>query len=708
MNTRLQQAWRVPLTLLLLNLFCFGLLIPWLGFYWDDWPSIWFLHFLGPQGFAQVFASDRPLLGWLFQLTTSLLGESIIAWQVFGFLTRWLSSIAFWWALRALWPQHERLAAFAAVLFAVYPGFGQQFISVTYSHVFILLALALFSLGAMLRVISKRSIAINDPRHRERSALSNLLRRDPGSPTDNEPNPRFHWGWFAVSWLSAAFSLFSVEYFFGLELLRPLVLWLATGGEKFASRVRRTLLLWLPYLALLVGFLAWRVVIQDTPRGQVQLLDKLQANPAPTMLDLVQNVVSDVIQSSLLAWTQTLDFTRLQGFGALASAGYAGLSLLAIGIAIFGFYRLQRTFEHPAQAPPAQRIALQAIALGILALLAGGWPFWSTNLPIELRFPWDRFTLAMMPGASLLFAGLLELVGRAPRLRAAILGILVGLALGQHYLNANLYRREWNQQKAFYWQLSWRAPAIQPGTLLLASELPFVHFSDNSLTAALNWMYASQSFDDPMPYLFFAIESRLGGGLASLESGIPVDEPYRATSFQGSTSQAIVLYYTPPGCLKVLDPAIDARLPQKPKYIAEAMPLSRLELITPSAAPASPPVSIFGSQPAPDWCYYFEKAELARQQGDWATVAELSEQALSLDQRLYEVNAPELLPYIEARAHIGDWSGAAALSRRALQLTTRIERSLCDTWQRVLASTPPDEQRQRIAEDLAHDLACLR
>jgi len=680
MNTESQQAWRIPLALLVLNLFCFGLLIPWLGFYWDDWPSIWFLHFLGPQGFAQVFASDRPLLGWFFQLTTSLLGESIIAWQVFGFITRWLSSLAFWWALRGLWPQHERLATWAAVLFAVYPGFGQQFIAVTYSHVFILLALALFSLGAMLRAARQTSL---------------------------------FWGWLAVSWLSAAFSLFSVEYFFGLELLRPLLLWLATARQKFTGRLRQTLLLWLPYLALLIGFLAWRVILQDTPRGQVQLLDKLQAKPIPTLLDLGRNIFGDVYQSSLLAWAQTLDFTRLQGFGNLATAGYIGLSLLTTALAVWGFYRLELSFANSARSQPDQpspsiSLPVQSIFLGIFALLAGGWPFWTTNLPIELRFPWDRFTLAMMAGASLLFAGMLELAGRTPRLRAALLGVLVGLALGQHYLNANLFRREWNQQKAFFWQLSWRAPAIQPGTLLLASELPFVHFSDNSLSAPLNWMYAPQTFNDPMPIMLFAIESRLGGGLASLEPGVTVDEPYRATSFQGSTSRAIVLYYTPPGCLKVLDPAIDARLPQKPKYIAEALPLSRLDLISSDLAQASLPTSIFGDQPTPDWCYYFEKAELARQQSNWAAVAELGQRAEALDQRLYEVNAPELLPYIEAAAHTGDWSGAVELSRRALQLSSRIERSLCDTWQRVITATSPDPERQQMINELAHDLACLR
>src|SRR3990172_7390272 len=70
-------SWSLPVVLLVVAILAFGLFIPWLGFYWDDWPSIWFLHLLGPLGFRDVFASDRPFLGQLFILSTGILGEKI-------------------------------------------------------------------------------------------------------------------------------------------------------------------------------------------------------------------------------------------------------------------------------------------------------------------------------------------------------------------------------------------------------------------------------------------------------------------------------------------------------------------------------------------------------------------------------------------------------------------------------------------------------
>ncbi len=95
---------------------------------------------------------------------------------------------------------------------------------------------------------------------------------------------------------------------------------------------------------------------------------------------------------------------------------------------------------------------------------------------------------------------------------------------------------------------------------------------------------------------------------------------YRVTDFEGSTSDSILVFYKPPRCLKVMHPDEDRDLPYKPLLIPEALHLSNTDLILAGVnPPASPPVSKFGSEPAPDWCYYFEKAELASQIGDWET-----------------------------------------------------------------------------------------
>ena len=43
---------------------------------------------------------------------------------------------------------------------------------------------------------------------------------------------------------------------------------------------------------------------------------------------------------------------------------------------------------------------------------------------------------------------------------------------------------------------------------------------------------------------------------------------------------------------------------------------------------------------------------------------------------LYEVNAPELLPYIEGYAHTGNWNSAEELTMKAIGLSSRMTRDL--------------------------------
>jgi tetratricopeptide (TPR) repeat protein len=667
----------IPLALFFFCVISFGVLIPWLGFYWDDWPAIWYLHVFGPSGFGDVFAVDRPLLGWLFTITTPWLGTSAAAWQVFGIITRWLSVLAFWWFLRALWPSNPSQTAWAALLFAVYPGFKQQFISVTYSHTWILATTFLLSLGIMAWSFRKKEL---------------------------------FWLLMAGSWVLSAYTLYSVEYFFGLELLRPVFLWVMISEtmDSFAQRLKRTLLLWIPYTLVIISFLFWRLIYYPTVRGSVQLFDKLSAEPAGTLWELVETAIQDAINAGFVAWAQILDLFRMTSYGSGPTLLYLAGVIIATTAAIFYLSRLELSGAEDSEAKGKRRWAIQALLIGAAALLLAGIPFWVTNLPIGLEFPWDRFTLAMMFGSSLALTALVDLILRTPLQKAVILGTLIGFSSGLHLQYSNLYRREWNTQSEFFWQLSWRAPAIEPGTVLLTAELPFIYFSDNSLTAPLNWTYAPDLSSQEMPYLLYAAEARHEESLESFKPGIAISQPYRATEFNGSTSQALVLYFTPPGCLKLVDPATDKKTPQKPKFISDMMPLSRPELIhVETKRPARPPETIFGEEPDNLWCYYFEQAELARQSGDWQQVAALADRAFQLDQRVYEVNAPEFITYIEGYARTDRWQDAVKLTNDALQLSERMDRLLCDTWERIGQDLSSETDLQPTLSSIKELLPCL-
>ncbi len=697
MNRILKQVNTVPIALLIFTLLGFGLLIPWLGYYWDDWPSIWFLHRLGPAGFGQVFSEDRPLLGLFFTLSTSVFGEHAILWQLFGLFTRWLTVLAFWWFLRGLWPERGREVSWTAFLLLIYPGFKQQYISVTYSNAWIILMAFFLSLGMMAWAFRR---------------------------------PRWFWPLMLGSWLFSVLSLFTSEYYFGLELLRPVLLWMLLAEKNLPSRqrLRQAVIQWLPFLAILAAFLLWRIVLHATPRGQVQILEELGTSPTNTGLRLGLTILQDILEGSLMAWAQVFNFPALLSLGTVPSLFYAAVTVISILLAVAYFWRFLAV--EPTSTPPVSgegsgsreiheaktRISIdpqqwgrQAAGIGLLALLVSGIPFWVTELPIELRFPWDRFTLAMMPGASLLLAGLVAWLIRPLWARVLLLGLLVGLATGMHAQNANSYRREWASQRLFFWQLTWRVPGLEPGTLLLTSEMPFLYFSDFALSAPLNWTYAPDDQSTQMPYMLYRVESRLGGRLKALTSGQSVEQPYRVNFFRGSTDQAVVLFFTPPGCVKIVDPVVDARLLQKPNYIAKMLPLSNLKLIRPDAnPPARPPESVLGPEPDHGWCYYFEKADLARQQGDWQSVVTLGDQAFQLGASFYEANVAELVPFIEGYAHQGQWQRAQDLSVQAHQVSFRVDRMVCATWQRIAADTPPNPEQQAAIQKMQDKLNCSK
>jgi hypothetical protein len=147
------QTRSIPLALFILCLISYGLMIPWLGFYWDDWPYIWFAHTYGPAGLMKALAGDRPFLAAIYMFTTTVLGKTPLPWQIFAIVSRWLSAWVMWWTLKKIWPKASRQTALAAFLFAVYPGFGQHWISVIYSQAYLLLAASVVSLGLMVQSV---------------------------------------------------------------------------------------------------------------------------------------------------------------------------------------------------------------------------------------------------------------------------------------------------------------------------------------------------------------------------------------------------------------------------------------------------------------------------------------------------------------------------------------------------------------------------
>ena len=76
-----QKPAATAVILFLVCLLTYGLYLPWMGFYWDDWPWIWQFHVYGPQAIREIDAAFRPLAGVVLWLGTRLAGTDATRWQ---------------------------------------------------------------------------------------------------------------------------------------------------------------------------------------------------------------------------------------------------------------------------------------------------------------------------------------------------------------------------------------------------------------------------------------------------------------------------------------------------------------------------------------------------------------------------------------------------------------------------------------------------
>ena len=652
----------------MLAFLAYGIFLPWMGFYWDDWPWVWRFHVGGAQAIREIDAAFRPLSGIVLWTGSQVAGEDPLRWQIYNLVIRWLGGVTLWWALRQIWPDRDEVAFWVAGLYLVYPGFGQQFVAVNSSrHLFALIPF-FSSFGLMAKAVRKKAF----------------------------------FGWY--TWLAVALSLvtmFTTEYFYGLELIRVGFLWviLETKRKSKLQKMKIVIQSWLPYLIPVVAVFIWRYTISQEINYQIGLVDRLQASPWQTYLKISTTALRDFFEVTLHAWKKLFEFPRPESFGLRKTILYWGLIIIS-GIG---------TFLYAQNLPKDRRDShwnVQTLVIGATAILIGGLPFWATDLLVDLEFPHDRLTLPMITGVGLLTFSLIDLLIKPRILKTSILVSLMALSIGSQAQNAFSYQEDWKYQIAFFQQIIWRAPELKPGTAILTTELPLQYTTDNSLTAPLNWIYGPDYPTGKMDYAILYIDLRLGGKISALEEAAPITIPSDQYPFESSTSSSLVLYHAPQACVRILDPRYDQNLPGTPGLIEEALPFSNLTQI--DTAPASTitlPESIFGLTPTgSSWCYYFEKADLARQQGDWAQVAQIGDIAFQLSDS--PNHASERVPFIEGYAHIGEWETATKLTLDALKIDRFMKDMLCDTWTRIAQDIPDSNPKTEAIQTIESQLTC--
>ena len=668
-------AWSVPLALLVLAVLSFGLLAPKLGFYWDDWAKIYVNQWQGSSGFWQYYLDDRPLSAWTHVVLTPLLGSSTLKWQIFGVVIRWLTASAFWWVLILLWPKAKKHSAFAAALFLVYPLFTMQPLAVTFHQQWLQYFFYFVSLSCMLLAV-------------------------------RELKP-VRWAYLALSVLTMLAHLSITEYFIGVELLRPIFLWVVcTEQSSRKQKILSVLKWWLPFALITVAFIVYRLFLIQLPGedpNQVVLLDALRTAPKAALIDFAKSVFSDTVYILVTQWQRILDIGVKEIFPLFPHA--IKLAWLAGGLTLagFAFYWLWLKKDGAAFRPAHPHWVRQMLVIGVLGVLLGCLPAWVAGRSVWGDAHSSRYALPALFGASMIWVALLTwaIPRRLPR--ALSMAVLLGLVVIFQVRNGAVYQKIWENQTAFYWQLYWRAPALEKGTAILSQQELFPDQGSFAISSALNILYHGYpQAGENTPYWFYALSPRFEGSVDH-PTDIPLHTQFRTFLFEGQTPDSLIVYYDPGrmNCMWVLGPD-DADNPYLPSLTKAMLPASNLQRILTQTG-AGPEQEIFGAEPQHDWCYFYQKAALASQNQDWPTVVQLADQARS-DYGYHPADGyfktmQEWLVFLKGYAYAGELDKAAELTQQIVERDDGTIPQVCRIWSTLdgLSSTVGDEA------DLARD-----
>ena len=648
-----------PLALLVACILSFGLLIPSLGYYMDDWAYVFYANLKGINSLQEMLTYDsRPYAAWLYMLGFNFLGFKPIAWHIMSLLMHWGIVVLLWLLIRAIWPTRKIEAIQIALLFAVYPFFMIQPFPIAYTHVwfgFLAFNLSLLLMVWALKTDTYKAIAF--------TILAMILE---------------------------AAHLFTGEYFSGLEFIRVLILWILISREElvFSQRVKKVFLNWLPYLLVIGIFAYWRVVIYKNPpeitRNSPVILQQLFTEPLATIGFLINTSLRDALSVLTIGWQKATD-AELLNFETPFAQFRLAIALISFG---FAFIYLTKLQPNAAESNDGWKSGMIALAIG--GLLTGGLPFWLIGRSIAESKNFlsaSRFGIPAIFGAVLATFIFLDWLVTDGKKKIIIISVILALAVGFHLDNTKEFQNSWEKQVRLAQQLLWRAPQIKAGTAILTDEEVLGIMGEYAVSFFINTIYQAKDITNTPPYWYFPFYYT-NPNVSGLLQGAPLEYSKLSMNFSGNSNQMLLLSFNPEmkRCLWVLNPN-DTNLRLVSEDMRKLSAGSDIGLIQQTVSEPTLPESIYGKQNNLTWCYYFEKADLARQYEQWDEVVRLWQEAQSAGEQAD--NGFEYIPFIEGYGHLEDWEQVKLLTKSAKKITAGFEPSLCTALDRLADELHP-------------------
>lgn len=637
MFDRLKHSrWTEVILLVLVNVLVYLPSVLRLGYYRDEW---YFLYdgVIGGRGiFWDMFLSDRPVRGLFFEALFSLTHFNPLTNQLLTLLWRVLGSLCVLWLVQLIWPTQRRAAWIAAVLFGTFPGFLWWVAGIEYQPIVLSASLMVFSFVLTVKAFQSQTFA---------SRMA------------------FTAGAILTGWLYVAL----VEYATGMELFRLALIFVLVGRQNptstFWIKARETLRVWWINVIIPAGFLFWRMFIFNNERKATDLgeqVGNLFGDPLHVGADWLLNFVRSALNVTVAAWVAPFQ----QNFYGNTLKEMVIAVVVAAGVLILFWVSNQAAAGSESQSTAESNWRGEMTLLGLVGLGAGILPVVVVNRYIVFD-AYSHYSLPASLGGVLLVTVFASWIN-SERARTVFLSLLLALtALSQVGLGSKALAEE-QKINEFWWQFSWRVPALKAGTML-AVNYPQIEYTEDyeTVSGPADLIYfPTPTNASPVVYPVTAMSLTDNDLLDTYVGRLSMERTIRSHTFVIDYGNALVISQPDPNaCVHVLD----ARWPDlsamdKSAFLLIA-PKSKVENVMTDVEPAQVPERIFGAEPVHDWCYYYQKADLARQVGDWQGIADLNKRVASLG--LHPNDQIEWTPFLQAAAVLGD-------EKQVKQISTRI------------------------------------
>jgi hypothetical protein len=208
--------------------------------------------------------------------------------------------------------------------------------------------------------------------------------------------------------------------------------------------------------------------------------------------------------------------------------------------------------------------------------------------------------------------------------------------------------------REFWQQVSWRVPGIRAGTTLVVNY-PGVGYGEDIdvVTGPANFIYyPEQTNQTPAVYQLGALNQLHDTTTDILTGGNQLKVGRTNTWIENYDNILVITQPNVSSCVHIIDGQWPYYSVDDRDQILIAGAKSKIENVITEGESPHLAESIFGPEPAHTWCYYFEKATLAIQQGDWQKAVDLGNQAIELG--FHPNDRVEWIHFLQANAVLGN------------------------------------------------------